>query len=483
MAKPRRRSQIAGMVSPAYDVIGALNPLITAYDGGQHDTTIGREIDTEAHYDLNPDKLMADGRIGSKKLAIFGLIGSGKTLLAKMMAYRLAGNSSGGRRGRIEADDINRRNGVPEYSILATELGCEPLWADEPLNEFDPEFKLSFSDHLDSARELFIQSNEGLAPVNNQEYILEVILSKMYREMPEIASLDTLEFLSGRPTAEDFTTYRALNESSFRGRVNLDENSEVAQRVAGLMDRKPTLFMDDLLRDAAYVNQRLNRLLFGNFGTRFGGTANSAQKLQQQVVIRDYTGLNDATVNLVQSFMWRLKRRSIANNDRRFMAQISLHDENYKLFRVSPAYAVNMSDDMKQQRNSDEFKVTITHRIRDYWSAGAAGSQAQNLATNMFSDFDMFAIGAQKKKDVRDLRKIMDISDEEERRIRAQRTGQFAIKIGQEGMVFIDTTPAITPTIARIGRSNGALDAALERRKIVDEGFVTVPPRKVKHAS
>ena len=481
MAKPRRRSQIAGMVSPANDVIGALNPIIDSYDGGDNNTNIAQVVDTEANFDLDPDKLMADGRIGSKKMAIFGLIGSGKTLLAKMIAYRLARNSSGGRRGRIEVDDLNRRNGVPEYASLASELGCQPLSAQEPLNAYDLEFNLTFADHLDTSREFFVQANDGLNPIGNQEYILEVALSKMYREYQEIASLDTLEWLTGRLVEQDFKTYRAINDSSFRGRINLDEHSEVAKRVDALMNREPIQFIGDLLRDATFVNQRLNRLLFGDFGKQFGGTNSTSKKLQQQVVVKDYTGLNDATINLKQSFFWRLKRRAIANTDRRFMVQVSIHDENYKLWRVSPdVYGVNMSDDMKQQRNSDELKIILSHRKRDYNSAGNQGSRGESLATNMFSDIDMFAIGAQRKRDIKDLREIFDITKPEAERIRAQRVGEFAFKIGEEAMVFVTTTPSITPTIARIGRSNAALEQALDRRKIVFEGFFSSTPKSIE---
>ncbi len=466
---PRRKSQSAGFVAPGVDVLSAFNPQTTAYDGGYDGNPIGTDRKSGMPVDVDSGQLMIDERIGSRKAMVLGMIGDGKTTLLKDIVFQGSKVNAGGRRARTSIDDINRRNGRPEYEIFAQEMRCASIRLGEhPINPFDVEYGFTQAEHLITVNQMFAYANTDPA-TSHQDYGHRVALAKMYREMPEIASPQTLRTILQYMNDKDIDLYMKENNDKIPADMGVEE---LPEKLKDLIARgKTTVVYEELLRDVGRSYERIDQILEGEFGRVFGAGKSIARKLQQRVVVKDYSGLNDSAASLMQSFMWRLRNFALKNNDRRFMVQQSVNDENYKMWRI-PGYAQNMSDAMKQGRGNEEFMLFATHRVRDYSTAGPIGSTARDLATNIFSDIELFFIGRQTKRDLDDLSEIMDITDHEREMILSQGRGEFAMKIGTEPMVFIETRSTFTPIKEKFSRSNGAVDNLMERDRIVEDEFV-----------
>jgi len=478
MAKtPRRRSQIAGFVAPGVDVLSALNPQISTYNGGSDEFPVGNDRLSKMPFGVDPDYLMEKKRISSKKILILGNIGEGKTSMIKDICMQLMKISSGGRRQRISIDDVNRRNGRPEYELFAKEMRCAPIRLGHPINPFDSQFGFTRSEHLETINSMFSFGNNNLVAVGNQDFVNRVAMSKMYREMGDIASTQTFRTILQYMNEDDVRLYMHENNEKIPAELGIEKMPE---KLKDLIARgKTNVIYEEILKDAGHNYQRIDRILEGEFGKVFGGTQSIARKLQQRVVVKDYSGLNITSVALMQQFMWRLRNSAQLRGDRRFMFQVSVHDENYKMMRVE-GYPEALTDAMKQGRGNDELIILASHRIRDYWSVGGPESLQRQMATNIFSDIDLLIVGKQNKKDLNDLETLVEITQLERNVIMAQTRGQFAVKIGTEPWFFIETDSTFTEIKERITRSNGALENALNRSIVVEDEFVQLSDEELE---
>jgi type IV secretory pathway VirB4 component len=276
---------------------------------------------------------------------------------------------------------------------------------------------------------------------------------------------------------DDVRLYMHENNEKIPAELGIEKMPE---KLKDLIARgKTNVIYEEILKDAGHNYQRIDRILEGEFGKVFGGTQSIARKLQQRVVVKDYSGLNITSVALMQQFMWRLRNSAQLRGDRRFMFQVSVHDENYKMMRVE-GYPEALTDAMKQGRGNDELIILASHRIRDYWSVGGPESLQRQMATNIFSDIDLLIVGKQNKKDLNDLETLVEITQLERNVIMAQTRGQFAVKIGTEPWFFIETDSTFTEIKERITRSNGALENALNRSIVVEDEFVQLSDEELE---
>jgi len=477
----KRGSQSLGFMGSAHDTLATFTPYTSSYTGSNA-FMLGTDMDSGKAFGYDPIGWMHEGLIDSKVQCNIAKKNHGKTslMIAIMMLYSLY--DLGGEDARITVDDIRRNFSTGEYVKIAEQIfGSTPVKFDDPINNFDPAFGFTMSENLETAVEMLMHANSHRIPSVEEIFTLQIAITMMFTEYAFSASPEVLARILFSLNEADTARYMETNlDQSILDRIEVKTLALEPKRVNEPVDSFPTrqltieekttlqsllqkpmnLLPEEIISTGARLGMSFMRLLKGDFGNRFGGAISLAERMQQDFVLMDYSGMNNRTVALMQSLFWRIKMSAMKRMDRRYMFHLEGHDENYKFWNYLP-YAEAMSEYLKQIRAYETLVIMNTHRIRDYYSVGAENSRERQLATNMFGDVGFWFIGKLNVRDAQDIQTLLNLEQNEAERFLTLTTGQWGVKLGNEPVVFIDTTAGFTELLASLTRSNMANDNLL----------------------
>lgn len=415
-------------------------PTYTTGGATQQSIPLFVNADTGEPEDYDPAELKATGRVRSPVLCVLGEIGHGKTATSIAVAarYRLRRAGKGGkRRMSMSIYDIRRNNARPEYKKLCDYLGIKQV----PLSDFRLNMlaaDLGMKPHellLMVARSLQLELHRKLSTheMKSLRHALKLLL-EYFKDEADMAAL--------------MACLRRLKESvilRYESEIEQGAGGKHAERLAK-MDRAlgyKAKLSSGLLKAAYELADTLENLLDGVYGEMFGGDHSlaSIMKANKGLVVFDFSELTEEALTQVMAMMWQVKTSAMRRGDHDLYYDIEVHDENHKFWR-NLEYARAMYTFLKQIRSTSTFVILNTHRLRDYESVGAVGSEQYQLATNMIEDIDMWLLGRHTPTAAKDTQKHLDLTDEETERLPELERGVWGLKIGREPIrwVAVDLT-------------------------------------------
>lgn len=465
MAKQRRPDTGLTFNGSARDVIGASTPFWSAARNNISGILGGESMDDQGWFDYNPFEWMSRDICPNLIQMNVAKIGHGKTTLidyiaAVYSALRIGGDAN--YEMRVWGDNIRKIHGQVELDRLAAFFG-EPVVGSggQRINPFDLGYDLSREMQLEFLESMLIQANKGQDLQRHLPYALRVAVDWMYREFSEYASLDVVGELMRSLDLVAEVAYR--DAAPLADRLGLKAGEALPEKLIDLSKNAGNINEFDFKADAFAGYTLIDRVL-KEFGGRFGGRGSDAAQIRsQRSVIYDMSDLPDEAIALNQEFNWMVRNNGNAKQNRDFMFQIDIHDENWKLWNYL-SYANAMYAYLKQIRSFETLVLMNTHRPNDYQTVGSSDSSPQRQkATKMLSDIGIWYVGKQERADANEIRHLIGLNGSEERRLPTLRKGQWGVKIGNERMQFIDTTCVYTETLQNMSFSNHALGVLVNR--------------------
>lgn len=448
----------------ARDVIGVSLPFWQPSRNNISGVLGGASMDDQGWFDYNPFKWMEMDMCPNLIQMNVAKIGHGKTTLidyiaAVYSALRIGGDAN--YEMRVWGDNIRKIHGQVELERLAGFFGEPVVGAGgQRINPLDTGYDLSRAQQLQFLESMLIQANRGNDLQEYLAYALRIAVDWMYREFAEYASLDVLGELMRSLDLVAETAYR--NAAPLASRIGLTD----AELPPGLLEisRRSGNISEADFKAGAFAGYKLIDRVTKEFGGRFGGRGSDAEQIRQQrSVIYDMSDLPDEAIALNQEFNWLVRNNGNAKQNREFMFQIDIHDENWKLWNYL-SYANAMYAYLKQIRSYETLVLMNTHRPNDYQTVGYSDSSPQRQkATKMLSDVGIWYVGKQEAADANEIRHLIGLNGAEERRLTTLGKGQWGVKIGNERMQFVNMASVYVPALRDLSFSNQALRVLLNR--------------------
>ena len=460
-----RQTQSLGFIGSALDTLAVTIPLWNAGNPSIKGVAFGDNMDTQEPFDYNPFLWNLENKVANLIQMNMAKIGHGKTTLvdtvaARYSALKIGGNADEPSRElelRLWADNIRKLHGQVELGRLAEYFDVEVVDASVRVNPLDPAYDLGLDEQLETIMEMLTVANNGTPLRRHLPYAVQVAMDRMFTRYPDEASLDTLGDLMAVMDASFETDYHMSRPLAPR-----IGKEQLSLQLQADLDRPRNLNEEEWRQDAFLGYELITRVIGGDFGNRFGGRQSTAEQLKQRAVIMDYSDTNDAAITLLQSLNWRIRNAANRRQNRDFMFQIDIHDENWKLWNYA-TYANAMFEYLKQIRSYETLVLLNTHRPNDYTTVSYEGSPQREKATKMLSDVGSFFIGYQEASDANEIAHMIGLNGLEEKRLGTLQKGQWCIKLGSERPVWVDTTSMFTHMMQSLSFSNQALYKLLSR--------------------
>lgn len=494
MSTERIVTATRGVVGSARETLVAYDPHRSNYPGGDDSAVVGKVSDGRL-FSFTDKLWMSLGIISSRVVIILGEKNHRKTTTAMNLAAVLScGKMPDGSFPHVYADGIRMKGKIMEYDPLAEMLDSIPVELRDRLNTFDDEFGFTFGQHETNALGLVQAAKNGEPATSEQEYHLRVALYIMFKAFGRTKGIEMLAKIIQTLSVKDIQEYEQDNlDASIRSIADEVTDAEKAAVQAEIdralsrgtfevpVDEIPDYFGEDApeapktkfvdvhelrndetrLGEATQELSRLiTRILFGDFDQRFGGQRSFAKLMSQRAVVFNMSGMNDQTMAFIQGFIWRLKHEAHRRDDKRFIFQVQIHDENYKLWN-DPVFAREMSDYLKQIRSYDTTLIMVSHRMRDYYSVGTENSPERQRATNMFGDVPIWFVGKLPESDAQDVVNYHNLHPSWLDVITTLPKGVFLALIGEWDPFTVDFNAFTTQQILDMSYSNMANDEAL----------------------
>lgn len=494
MSSERIVTATRGTVGSARETLVAYDPHRSNYPGGDDSAVVGKVSDGRL-FSFTDKLWMSLGIISSRVVLILGQKNHRKTTTAMNLATVLSCNRMpDGSYPHVYADGIRMKGTQMEYDPLAYLLDSVPVELRERLNPFDDEFSFTFGQHETNALGLIQSSKEGIPATSEQEYLLRVSLHIMFKAfgrtkgievlakiVQTLSVLDIKEYendtldaairdIAEQVSEEEKTAAQAeIDQLLARGMVEVpvetslsedgeEEPEDVQTKLVSIHElRNDETKLGEATQELSRI---ITRVLFGDFDQRFGGQKSFAKLMSQRAVVFNMSGMSDQTMAFIQGFIWRLKHEAHRRGDKRFIFQVQIHDENYKLWN-DPVFAREMSDYLKQIRSYDTTLIMVSHRMRDYFSVGTKDSPERQKATNMFGDIPIWFVGKLAESDAQDVINYHNLDPTWRDVITTLQPGVFLALIGDWDPFTVDFNAFTTDQLLEISYSNMANDEAL----------------------
>lgn len=394
-------------------------------------------------------------------------IGHGKTTLMDMIAVKIMAQAIGTETEtyemRLWADNIRKLHGEIELERLAHFFDSEVIDANQRLNPLAAAYDLSPSMQLSFLLGMLEKANEqrltGYMP-----YALRVLIYHLHEDFKGFESIELLRDLADG--ADEDT------ERSYRDAQKLDVSQMSKKQQAMLA--KPSNFNSEAWREDCFKLYMLLDSICskdGLFEGRFGGDASTAEVMtKQRANIVDMSDTGDMAIAQMQEFFWLVRQTASKKQNRDFMFNVELHDENWKLWQYE-SYARAMFQHIKQIRSEETLIIVNNHKPSDYETVGDEGSIQSQMATKMVSDVGIWAIGKQEPEDASVLASKIGLTPTEQLKTTKLKKGHWGFKVGDERVVWIDTRPAYNKYVNDLSFSNQALRTLLKKGKAIDKAL------------
>jgi hypothetical protein len=393
------------------DVLAGAYPFLAEAGLGTEGVFIGQDSWSAAAFVYDPWTLYAAGVLTNPNQLLAGVIGKGKSMLAKSLATR---SIAFGRRVYVPGDPKG------EWSAVARTVGGQAieLGGNLPtrLNPLD----------------------DGPRPRNASTETWRAETAKRRRTL--LGSLT--ESALGRPLRSTEST--AL-DAALHSTVARSDTPMLPMVVDALFSPSADWLgssKNELVADGREIGHALGRLVHGDLGGLFDGPSTARFDPNLPMVSLDLSRISGSSqlIGLVMSCASAWMEAALADPDGG--PRYVIYDEAWRLIS-HPALLARMQSQWKLSRALGIANLMVIHRLSDLDAVGDANSEARNLALGLLADCSTKIIYAQEASEAQTTGSVLGLSSTEIAQLPELDTGEGLWRIGERSfMVRHLCTPA-----------------------------------------
>ena len=412
------------------EVLSVAYPFLAEAGLGSEGTLIGHDSWSGAAFVYDPWVLYERGEVTNPNGALAGVIGRGKSTLAKSLATR---SIAFGRRVYVPGDPKG------EWTVVAKAVGGTAIevGTGNRLNPLD-----------EGPRSAGIADGEWRTAVRQRRLALLVSLTE--------------QSLGRALLPVEHTALGAALDHSVHGAEGRGEIPTLPLVVERLLDPAGAHLgstVEQLRDDGRQAGHGLGRLVFGDLAGLFDGPSTVGFDPDLPMVSLDLSHISgsDALIALVMTCASAWMEAALADpaGGQRWV----IYDEAWRLMRA-PALLARMQSQWKLSRALGIANLMVIHRLSDLDAVGDAGSGARNLALGLLADCSTRIIYAQERGEAEKTGAAIGLSRTEIDQLPDLDRGEGLWRIGERAFVVRhDCTPgelALFDTNARMIRRQPA---------------------------
>lgn len=395
----------------------ALYPFIVDSTLGNRGVYVGRQTGSDSSFTFDPWELYAAGVITNPNILLAGVIGRGKSALAKTLALRM---TAFGVRVYVPCDPKG------EWGAVARALGVEPIALGRGLparvNPLDPGPRPGHLATDDWDREVLARRNTLLAS------LAETALDRRLEPVERNALL------------------LALTQITSPGR-HCERVPVLPEIVVALMDpteesaRRLNMTVRELTVDSRNLALELRRLVIGDLAGLFDGPTTLPLDFDAPIQVLDTSRLagDDTAVALLMTCASAWMETALTTPGTNGTLEggsrrLVVYDEAWRMLRHL-ALVRRMQAQWKLSRALGVANLAIVHRISDLGAVGATGSEAVALAQGLLADCSTRIVYAQESDQVTATSSALGLTDVEADQLIHLPRGRGLWKIGRHSAI------------------------------------------------
>lgn len=396
----------------------ALYPFVVDSTLSSHGVYVGRQAGSDGSFVFDPWELYGDGAITNPNILLAGVIGRGKSALAKSLALRM---SAFGVRIYVPCDPKG------EWGAVATALGAEPIALGRGLpmrvNPLDPGPRPVGMDTAEWHREVLARRNTLVAA------LAETALDRRLQPVERNALLVALGSVTS-PARLEAAVAPVLPEVV----EELLDPTESAAATLRMSTR-------ELAVESRNLALELRRMVVGDLAGLFDGPTTRALDFQAPVQVLDTSRLagDDTAVALLMTCAAAWMETAVGTTDLGGAVgaagrRLVVYDEAWRMLRHL-ALVRRMQSQWKLSRALGVANLAVVHRISDLGAVGAAGSEAVALAQGLLADCSTRIVYAQESDQVAATAAALGLTDVEADQLVHLPRGRGLWKVGRHSAI------------------------------------------------
>ena len=421
----------------------AIYPFMVDSALGSRGVYVGRQGGSDASFTFDPWELYGAGVITNPNILLAGVIGRGKSALAKSLALRM---TAFGVRVYVPGDPKG------EWGPVARALGAEPIALGRGLparvNPLDPGPRPDGMASDEWQREVLARRTTLLAS------LAETALDRRLTPVERNALLVALTEVTQQGTRADGSEPDAVPVLPEVVATLMSPTSEAA----ATLNMRPR----ELRIESRNLALELRRLVVGDLAGLFDGPTTQPLDFAAPVQVLDTSRLagDDTAVALLMTCAsaWMESALSAAMDGRRLV----VYDEAWRMLRHL-ALVRRMQAQWKLSRALGVANLAVVHRISDLGAVGSSGSEAVALAQGLLADCSTRIVYAQETDQVDATAAALGLTDVEADQLIHLPRGRGLWKVGRHSAIVdhvlgseldvVDTDSAMRPHTAEGTRS------------------------------
>jgi hypothetical protein len=394
------------------DVVAGAYPFLAESGLGPEGVLIGQDAWSGADFVYDPWVLYSSGVLTNPNCLLAGVVGRGKSTLAKAIATR---SIAFGRKCYVPGDPKG------EWSVVARSVGGQAIELGHSSARLNP---------LDEGpRTGFVTNPDGTqTPLTNDAW------ADMVRQRRRELLRSITEAALGRSMTpvESTALSAALDEV-----VRANSVPTLPQVVTAVFDPSGDVIGSSraqLLGDGREVGHALSRLVGGDLGGLFDGPSTVSFDPSLPMVSLDLSRIqgSDAKIGLVMACAssWMEAALADPSGGQRWV----VYDEAWRVLK-QPALLARMQSQFKLSRALGIANLMVIHRLSDLDAVGEANSQARNLALGLLADCSTKIIYAQESGEDQKTGAALGLSSTEIDQLSGLARGEGLWRIGERSFV------------------------------------------------
>ncbi len=394
------------------DVVAGAYPFLAEGGLGARGVVIGQDAWSGAGFVYDPWVLYSSGVLTNPNCLLAGVVGRGKSTLAKAIATR---SIAFGRRCYVPGDPKG------EWSVVAKSVGGQAIELGNSrarLNPLDEGPRALTTTNTDGTQTAL--SNDGWADMVRQRR------RELLRAITEAALARSLA------PVESTALLAALDEA-----VRANTVPTLPQVVTAIFDPPGDVMGSSraqLLEDGRNVGHALGRLVGGDLGGLFDGPSTVRFDAALPMVSLDLSRIqgSDEKIGLVMACASSWMEAALA--DPQGGQRWVVYDEAWRVLK-QPALLARMQSQFKLSRALGIANLMVIHRLSDLDAVGEANSQARNLALGLLADCSTKILYAQESGEDQRTGAALGLSSTEVLQLSGLTRGEGLWRIGERSFV------------------------------------------------
>jgi hypothetical protein len=385
------------------DVLAGAYPFLAEGGLGSEGTFIGQDAWSGGGFCFDPWVLYQKGVLTNPNCLLAGVVGKGKSMLAKSIATR---SIAFGRKVYVPGDPKG------EWSVVAKAVGgaCIELGGGS-LNRLNP---------LDEGpRPSDVDDTTWAILVNNRRRILlgSLVESALARPMTAVEHTALDLALRSAVTAPGVPTLPQVVDALF----------EPLHGARGAS-------VDQLLVDGRDIGHALRRLVSGDLAGLFDGESTVAFDPSLPMITLDLSRIAGSHQLIAMVMTCASAWMEAALSDPQAGKRWVIYDEAWRLLR-EPALLARMQTQWKLSRGLGIANLMVIHRLSDLDAVGSATSESRALALGLLADCSTKIIYQQETSEAPHTAEVLGLSTTERNELPDLQRGEGLWRVGQRAFV------------------------------------------------